>query len=333
MTSRVQPIVGVIAGLALVMALFGCGSSKNDKSGQRTEVAGLAPPSVEPVAYRNLTPEDAIAYNSALPVALDPGPEAKPFFAAPGLTFSRAAACLTDAIYYEAATEPLQGQRGVAQVIINRVRHPAYPKSVCNVIYQGAERTTGCQFSFTCDGSLLRSPSLALWKRARAVAVAALSGHVEPSVGLATHYHANYVVPYWASSLKLSATLGAHIFYRWNGRWGAPGAFTGRYAQLEPDPSALLQKIRLASAAVRGPQTPILPYAPDLTFDALAAVSPPARHPLAPHVVLKADEEVGALRDELEGSRPLLVDLASRGELVGSPAAPLPKRNLVARTD
>lgn len=332
MASRVQPIVSLIASGALAVALVGCGGVEKGDSGEKSAVAGLAPPPVEPVHYRNLTPEDAVKYNAALPPEIDPGPRAKPFVVASGLTFFRAADCLTSAIYYEAATEPVQGQRGVAQVILNRVRHPAYPKSVCEVVYQGAERATGCQFSFTCDGSLLRAPNQAIWKRARAVAIAALSGSVEPSVGVATHYHANYVVPYWASSLKRSATLGAHIFYRWNGRWGTPGAFTGRYAQLEPDLTALKQRIQLVSAAARSTQALLLPYAPDLSLDPLTPISPLTPHPPALRIVLKADEDAGTLREELKESRSLLADLAGGGELVVS-TAPLSKPTLVARTD
>lgn len=331
MPSPLQAIVGVIVSGALATVLVGCGIFEKGKSSENAAVAALAPPPIEPVVYRNLAPEDAIAYNSTLPPTMNPGPSAKPFFVARGLTFTRAADCLTAAIYYEAATESAQGQRGVAQVILNRVRHPAYPKSVCDVVYQGAERTTGCQFSFTCDGSLLRTPMQSFWKRARAVAVAALSGSVEPSVGLATHYHANYVVPYWSSSLARSATIGAHIFYRWNGRWGTPAAFTGRYAQLEPDPAALLQKIRLASAAAHGTQ-PMLPNAADLNSEALAVVAAPTPDRPVPRVLLKADEGAGTLRDELRGSRPLLADLAAR-ELVGNPAHALPKPSLNVLTN
>ena len=128
--------------------------------------------------------------------------------------------CLTAAIYYEAATEAAVGKRAVAQVVLNRVRHPAFPNSVCEVVMQGSNRATGCQFTFSCDGSLYRRPSLHGWQSARQIALAALSGAVEPSVGMATHYHANYVRPYWASSLDKIATIGSHIFYRWSGGWG-----------------------------------------------------------------------------------------------------------------
>jgi len=143
---------------------------------------------------------------------------------------ARAAQCLSQAVYYEAAREPRLGQEAVAQVVLNRMRHPAYPKSVCGVVYQGSARTTGCQFTFTCDGALRWAPEPGLWRSARAVAERALSGYVNKQVGSATHYHAQYVAPYWAPTLVKMTQVGQHIFYRWTGPWGEPPAFTGRYA-------------------------------------------------------------------------------------------------------
>lgn len=145
----------------------------------------------------------------------------------------RALKCLAQAVYYESAREPQLGQEAVAQVVLNRLRHPAYPKSVCGVVYQGAARTTGCQFTFTCDGSLARAPQPDLWLRAQDVARQALNGFVAKGVGSATHYHAQYVAPYWAPTLVKMKQIGAHIFYRWTGPWGEPPAFTGRYAGSE----------------------------------------------------------------------------------------------------
>ncbi|HEV7232615.1 MAG TPA: cell wall hydrolase, partial [Sphingorhabdus sp.] len=122
------------------------------------------------------------------------GGAARPFVMRAGsLEHSRALKCLTDAIYYEAANEPDAGQRAVAQVILNRMRHPTYPNSVCGVIYQGSERATGCQFSYSCDGSMARIPARAAWLRAGRVAAQALAGSVYAPVGMATHYHATYV--------------------------------------------------------------------------------------------------------------------------------------------
>lgn len=152
-------------------------------------------------------------------------------------TYVNALQCLTQAVYYEAANEPMQGRRAVAQVVLNRMRHPAYPKSVCGVVYQGSERRTGCQFSFTCDGSLLRTPSAGRWQEARQVAQLALAGYVEPSVGTATHYHADYVLPRWAFNLAKIDKIGAHIFYRFNGRMGQASYFSGRHSGFENIPS------------------------------------------------------------------------------------------------
>ncbi len=128
---------------------------------------------------------------------------------------ANAAQCLTAAIGYEAGNEPLAGQQAVAEVILNRVRHPGYPKTVCGVVFQGSDRHTGCQFTFTCDGSMLRHQfAAARYVSWRAVADAALDGLNPSRVPGATHYHADYVSPYWAPSLIRVAKLGAHIFYR-----------------------------------------------------------------------------------------------------------------------
>jgi hypothetical protein len=147
---------------------------------------------------------------------------------------ARAHQCLTLAIYYEAATEPDAGQRAVAQVVLNRVAHPAYPDTVCGVVFQGSERRTGCQFSFTCDGSLARRPARMWWNRAAAVARSALAGAVYAPVGLATHYHTVEIHPYWADSLDHVGTIGAHRFYRWRGAAGLRQAFSDAYSGGEP---------------------------------------------------------------------------------------------------
>ena len=194
------------------------------------------PPAPEPLRFRAIPAADALALNAAVPVSSLPNPAAKPFagHAASGIDATRSLDCLTAAVYYEAASEGADGQRAVAQVVLNRVRHPAYPKTVCGVVFQGSTRATGCQFTFTCDGALARVPVAGLWKQSRAIAQAALGGAVFKPVGYATHYHTNWVVPYWSSSLVKAANIGSHIFYRWTGGWGRAGAFQGRYAGVEP---------------------------------------------------------------------------------------------------
>ncbi|MGE5567316.1 MAG: cell wall hydrolase [Parcubacteria group bacterium] len=176
-----------------------------------------------------LTGADAERINALRPATAAPEPVRPFFLKASASDRAQALKCLTQAVYYEAATEPLSGQRAVAQTVVNRLRHPGYPKSICGVVFEGAMRPTGCQFTFTCDGSLARAPIPGLWKRAQGVAKAALNGFVDRQVGTATHYHADYVTPYWAPTLLKIAQVGAHIFYRWTGPEGEPQAFSARY--------------------------------------------------------------------------------------------------------
>jgi spore germination cell wall hydrolase CwlJ-like protein len=184
------------------------------------------------IRLQDLTPDQARLWNASNPIAKGPNPAAKPFnLAAEGvIDEARAADCMTAAIYYEAGFESLEGERAVAQVVINRLRNPLFPKTVCGVVFQGSDRPTGCQFTFTCDGSLARKPQEAAWARARTVADAALHGYVMKKVGNATHYHADYVAPYWSPTLVKVAVVGQHIFYRWTGGLGLPPAFVGHYA-------------------------------------------------------------------------------------------------------
>jgi Cell Wall Hydrolase len=148
--------------------------------------------------------------------------------------YQRALTCLTQTISYEAGNEPLEGQEAVAQVVLNRVRHPAYPSTVCGVVYQGSTRKTGCQFTFTCDGSLKRGRTAASLDRSRIVAERVLRGQASTLVGGATHYHADYVSPYWAPSLIKVAQIGAHIFYRMPGAPDSPAIVTAGTLSGEP---------------------------------------------------------------------------------------------------
>lgn len=130
------------------------------------------------------------------------------------LDASRELECLTQAVYFEARGEGPAGQAAVAQVVMNRVRHSAFPKTVCGVVYQGASRRTGCQFSFACDGSMNRRRETAAWERARKVAARALSGAAVASVGDATHFHTINVAPNWGPRLIRTAQVGLHVFYK-----------------------------------------------------------------------------------------------------------------------
>ena len=229
-------------GLAVIMAQesgLWSGSSGGRGAGDSARVPtaesialNLPPPDL----LRPLSPEEATKENAERPFVKRPDTPAARFVlkAAPE-DRERALNCLTQAVYYEAAGEGADGERAVAQVVINRLHHPGYPASVCAVVYQGSERGTGCQFTFTCNGSLLRTPAADLWTRARKIAEAALSGKVFEPIGHATHYHADYVLPYWADSLDKTVQIGRHIFYRLRGSLGERNAFMQRYAGAEPE--------------------------------------------------------------------------------------------------
>lgn len=193
---------------------------------------------VQGEALLDTEPLSAQAKNAGIPLAKVRQDSMIPFrsIAAGSASYATALDCLTEAIYYEAANESVAGKRGVAQVILNRVAHPAYPSSVCGVIYQGFADPV-CQFSYTCDGSLARRPLASRWRQSREVAAAALNGFVERSVGSATHYHADYVVPYWAYRLEKVRVEGRHIFYRFPGSAGRSASFVARWNGRESKPA------------------------------------------------------------------------------------------------
>ncbi|WP_380778214.1 cell wall hydrolase [Sphingomonas sp. R86520] len=209
-------------------------------------------------------PDLPIPAGATLDVGVVP---AQPFSMAGGSAVDRdrAMQCLTAAIYYEAASEPDAGQQAVAQVILNRARHPAFPATVCGVVYQGSEHA-GCQFSFACDGAMGRVPTRAAWIRAARAAGMALAGYVYAPVGLATHYHTYAVTPAWNRSLVMTDVVGAHFFHRWKGFWGTAAAFSQRYRGGEPLPgphAAMISPVPLAvpplpsSIAAVGPVPPM----------------------------------------------------------------------------
>ena len=238
-------------------------ASSDDPSLARGATGTVAPPP-EPVATARAEPGEATvtparAFSAAHASALDRG---------------RALECLTAAIYYEAASESDDGERAVAQVVLNRVRHPAFPATVCGVVYQGSE-THGCQFSFACDGSMARARSRAGWTRAMRVAAEALAGQVFAPVGLATHYHTYAVTPAWNRAMVMTDAVGAHFFHRWKGYWGTAAAFSRLYAGHEPEPGphvALVEALARASAVAPGlPAPAIQPTRPDSVDATVAA--------------------------------------------------------------
>jgi len=225
-------------------------------------------PAIAPVELAPVTLGDARAANARIPFVTGYVTAAAAFrFAGSGEDFQRARDCLAAAVLYEAGDDD-KGQRAVAQVVLNRARHSAFPKSVCGVVFQGSERITGCQFTFTCDGALTRRYSDLAWLRAQSVALAALNGTVDPSVGLATHYHTAWVRPYWSDSLEKIAAVDTHLFFRWPGFWGTTGAFRGGLSGSEPMIAGLV-----GLSSVHG-------IAPGLTLQGLPTANPVIGEPV-----------------------------------------------------
>ena len=241
------PLLGVGA---ILLATFGALAAAGMQAEPRPIVGETALPSVPAQALpasgedadtvtSQLAPDDAQARNAAVAIVENGPGTAEPFrFAGSGADRARARDCLALAGMAEAGYGDVD-QRAVMQVVLNRARHPGFAHTVCGVVYQGSQRRTGCQFTFTCDGSLARRYPESEWRAARRRAEEALGGRVEPAVGNATHYHANYVYPWWSSQLDKVAVVGPHLFFRWRGYWGSDRALSVAYRGGEPDPMAL----------------------------------------------------------------------------------------------
>ncbi len=266
--------------------------------------------------------DDPFASNAHV-LTLERGPAAGRIDAArlSGPDRIRALQCLTNAIYYEAGNEPEEGQRAVAQVVLNRVASPLWPDSVCGVVYQGGERADmRCQFTFSCDGSMARVPVSDKWARAWRVAQRALGGDVFPPVGLATFYHTLAVRPGWSDSVRPVAVVGAHIFYRLPGPRGAAGAFGQALSGVEtarPGPYAYVRPPRPLPPLPVGPAPDWLAVAAAPAWPATQAgafaspalvASPPAvssREP-APASAASSRLPISRIRPEfLNSGRPL----------------------------
>lgn len=305
--------VALFVGLPGLVASWESGKARRAEAAFPPVAAALVrrpatpPPAVGPVRVYALDADRARAVNAAIPFLKGPAPAARPFrFAGSEMDRARATDCLAAAQLYEAGDDAT-GQKAVAQVVLNRVRHPAFPKTVCGVVFQGQERATGCQFTFSCDGALARNPSARAWDRARAIAQAALNGQVFPSVGYATHYHTDWVVPYWSSSLDKVAAVGTHLFFRWRGWWGTPAAFRGSEKGGEP----MIGRIARLSAAHGGAaEGPPLPTSA-LTSPALMAKAA-AEMAARPRQVIDAD----AIGKTIGGARLIAIAPGARAFLV-----------------
>lgn len=279
-----RTVIAAAAGLLLliVIAAILAWHSRQDGPGQsarpatRLQDLPARPEDIEAhgeQARSLLAPGDARAKNAAAPFAEGRLGASRPFvFQGSEDDRSRALQCLAAAVLYEAGDDTV-GQAAVAQVVLNRVRHPAFPATVCGVVYQGSQRATGCQFTFTCDGSLRRQMPEAAWRRARDVAARALAGRVDDTVGLATHYHTDWVYPYWSPSLRKLARVGTHLFFGWPGSWGGPAAFRQAYRGGEGAAAGAMTGLPETAAALPdiGPGPPKI----------LGLPQPPAQLPVA----------------------------------------------------
>jgi len=239
---------------------------------------------------------------------------AQPFHLRGALDQSRDLECLTQAVYYEARGESEAGQKAVAQVILNRVRHPAFPKTICGVVFQGVA-TGGCQFSFACDGQPHHPLDNPAWRRAEAVAADALDGQVMSQVGDATHFHVARTRQDWSSSLLKVAQIGAHVFYRFSGHAGSAAMF---HADAQPSTPAAAPRPLFASLSLAGaPQTAAPGHGPSAaTF--IASASAAVEH--AATLVENAAKGVAPAKDVPAAAPP------------AHPAAPAPEEPAVVKT-
>jgi hypothetical protein len=250
------PLAFLIPAASCVPATL---ASPADVTLTRADIQAFTAPSALAAADSNapglsfLVGDQAFVANAAIPLAGGPNPAAGSFVfsARTPLDQMRSIDCLAQAVYYEARSEGEAGERAVAQVVLNRVRHPAWPNSVCGVVYQGPMGAGGgCQFTFTCDGSLGSRPYGPGWTEAQRIAMEALGGRTFAPVGLSTHYHTSAVFPSWAPRLTKTAVIGAHIFYRLPGLAGSQDAFSDAYAGSEPLPRpAMTMPARQAAAS------------------------------------------------------------------------------------
>lgn len=278
---RALAAIALLIACAAILMLGGAGRPGQASGGAiGTGVALREPlraglvriPLPEPLVFAPMGPDRARMLNAQIPFAASIGSPAKPFTLSGGVeSRERAIDCLASAMWYEAGDDA-RGQRAVGQVVLNRVRHPAFPASICGVVFEGSDRQTGCQFTFTCDGAMKRIPPEGAFARARGVARAMLDGKVDPEVGLATHYHTDWVHPVWSTAMDKLARVETHLFFRWRGKWGGAAAMAQGYGGVEPNIPALsgLSPVHRGEAPDGVAMSPVL-----------AAVSKPVSIPFA----------------------------------------------------
>lgn len=222
--------------------------------------APVAVPSAPAEASKPIEPARAVESTPALPIprlADVPLPRPRPPLTPAqeldltGKERVKAERCLAQAIYFEARAEPVNGQIGVAQVVLNRVFSPYYPGDVCGVVFQNAHRHLSCQFTFACDGKPEYVNEAGAWARAQRIAKQALDAKVWiPEIAKSTHYHATYVRPNWIREMKKMVKVGVHIFYRPH-RWG-DGADEAGWVKLPQQPEPVKTAALKTPAAKKG---------------------------------------------------------------------------------
>ena len=270
-------MLGSCAGLMLGAGYLIAGPRPSAFPGMGAIAQSAAPASETPSAARAvqasavpaMSPSGGAAgFAASLRRRFGLGPAARPF------AFARVAEaptdlhCLAETVYFEARGESQDGQKAVAQVVLNRVRHPAFPKTICAVVHQ---RTAGgCQFSFACSSREAAVDSLA-WRRAEMVASAALHGAVMAAVGDATHFQSAHAGSF--AGLMKVAQVGAHAFYRFAGREGATAMF--RQSPL-PSAPARIELARLEPTDATATAAPRLVEVKMTTASAAPASGSPA---------------------------------------------------------
>lgn len=300
--------IGSGVGLALGALYLGAGLGSavldHSRAEQIAETAATlrAGPESAGLALALAAPAVAVtqAASASAPPAVAPVSAAERV-AEPKASRARELECLTQAIYFEARGESARGQQAVATVIMNRVNNPRFPSTVCGVVYQGANRRHGCQFSFACDGMVERVVESKAWERARKVAGRALAGAVLRDVGSATHFHTVQVSPAWGAQMLRTAQVGLHVFYRFNPhpqRKAAPQPAQPQVVFASAKPSQPVE-LRLASAVLAPADAAAAPVAtakpelkpvPRLELPAAATAASPS----APLAKVDAKDEPAA---------------------------------------
>ncbi|MGL4236296.1 cell wall hydrolase [Tabrizicola sp.] len=204
-----------LAPFALAMALV-ANTAAADASWTTSMYGLISAPVMKPPELR-LLPEPEL--NGPLPaIAMTDGITEEWLMARPAPEGDAEWQCLTEALYFESRGESLNGQIAVAEVILNRVDSPLYPRTVCGVVRQRGGG--GCQFSYVCDGRADRMRDKASADRAGRVARAMLDGAPRVLTDGATHFHTRAVRPSWSKRFDRTAEIGAHLFYRQPGASG-----------------------------------------------------------------------------------------------------------------